>query len=141
MSIEKNNKTYLYKRIVRAKLYIDEHYIEDIDMDGIAGEACLSKFHFLRLFKQIYGLTPHKYVTSLRINRAKELLRNGIAISDTCYSLGFESLSSFTKLFKRYSDVNPSIYSAKAKDINRQIAAAPLNFVPQFYIEYLHWDK
>src|SRR6185312_17007761 len=109
MSIEKNNKTYLYKRIVRAKLYIDEHYIEDIDMDGIAGEACLSKFHFLRLFKQIYGLTPHKYVTSLRINRAKELLRNGIAISDTCYSLGFESLSSFTKLFKRYSDVNPSI--------------------------------
>ncbi|MFN2440773.1 MAG: helix-turn-helix transcriptional regulator, partial [Chitinophagaceae bacterium] len=51
-------KIYLYRRIVRAKLFIDDNYSENIDLDNIADEACFSKFHFARQFKKIYSKTP-----------------------------------------------------------------------------------
>ena len=54
-------KAYLYRQIVQAKLYIDQHYAENIDVQNIAYQAHFSKFHFLRLFKSIYGKTPHQY--------------------------------------------------------------------------------
>lgn len=56
-------KMYLYKRIVQAKLYIDNHYANNIDLNDISDEAYFSKFHFIRLFKSIYGKTPHQYLT------------------------------------------------------------------------------
>ncbi len=48
-------KIYLYKRVVQAKLFIDNRFGDDIDLNNIADEAYLSKFHFIRLFKIIYG--------------------------------------------------------------------------------------
>lgn len=50
-------KLYLYRRLVQAKLSIDAHYAEAIDLDNIAGEAAFSKYHFIRLFGRIYGHT------------------------------------------------------------------------------------
>jgi AraC-like DNA-binding protein len=134
-------RIYLYKRIVEAKLFMDRHFLDNVDVNRVANEACLSKFHFLRLFKQTYGITPYQYMTALKIERARELLQDGLTISDTCYSLGFESLSSFNKLFKRHLKVNPSVYSLRVKDRSKCIALAPLQYVPQCYIEYMHWDK
>jgi AraC-like DNA-binding protein len=48
-------KAYLYRRIVKAKLFIDAHFAEPIDVDAISNKAAFSKFHFIRLFKQVYG--------------------------------------------------------------------------------------
>jgi AraC-like DNA-binding protein len=79
--MEKKSKKYLYKRIVDGKLFIDRYYLEDIDINHIAGKACFSKFHFLRLFKQTYRITPHQYLITLRIEKAKELLRNNTSIT------------------------------------------------------------
>ena len=141
LSMEDYPKIYLYKRIVEAKLFIDKHYLENIDIESIAEEACFSKFHFLRLFRQVYGITPHKYLTTLRIEKAKELLQNNISISNTCYHLGFKSINSFTKLFKRYMKVCPLVYSARAKKLRDSIASAPLDHVPSSFVEYLGWNK
>ena len=55
MSLENLPKIYLYRRIVQAKLFIDSNFAENIDAREIAGEACYSKFHFIRTFKSIYG--------------------------------------------------------------------------------------
>ena len=74
MATEQYPKIYLYKRIVQAKLFIDNNYAEDIDLDNIADEAYFSKFHFIRLFKNIYGSTPHHYLRQVRIEHAKQLL-------------------------------------------------------------------
>jgi AraC-like DNA-binding protein len=141
MSRNEDPKIYLYKRIVDAKLYMDRHYLNEIDIARIAAEACFSKFHFLRLFKQMYGITPHKYLTKLKIEKARELLENGATISDTCQSLGFSSMSSFNKLFRQHLKINPSSYSSNARTFNKTLAASPLEHIPPSFVLYMGWNK
>ncbi len=74
MTLEQYPKAYLYRRIVQAKLFIDSNYTDNIDLDNISDEAYFSKFHFTRLFKKIYGRTPHQYLTFVRIEKAMLLL-------------------------------------------------------------------
>lgn len=101
MTAEQYPKIYLYKRLVQAKLFIDKNYADKIDIDQISDEAFFSKFHFIRLFKEIYGKTPHQYLTSVRIDNAILLFQKDKTISDVCFAVGFESLSSFSGLFKK----------------------------------------
>src|SRR5271165_6270115 len=105
-------KVYLYRRIVYAKLFIDNHFDEKIDIDNIAGEAFFSKFHFIRLFNTIYNKTPHQYLSFVRIEKAKQLLSMEMSVSQVCYAVGFESVSSFTGLFKRMTEQTPAAYQA-----------------------------
>lgn len=130
MSTAEYPKLYLYRRIVQAKLFIDLQYTSSLDVDNIADEACFSKFHFLRLFKSIYGKTPHQYLTHVRIQKAKELLRSGKSVTDTCYAVGFESQGSFSSLFKRNTGITAAAFSAMHISLNTKIATAPLEFVP-----------
>lgn len=134
-------KNYLYIRIVDAKLFIDAHYADDIDIDQIAATACFSKFHFLRLFKQAYHVTPHQYLTQLKIRKAKALLREGTTITQTCAAVGFTSLSSFNKLFKRHVRVAPSEYATGIRSLHSDINQNPLSHIPLCFIEYMHWNK
>lgn len=101
MAGEEYPKMYLYKRVVQAKLFIDNHYSDRLDLDNIADEARFSKFHFIRLFKSIYGKTPHHYLTQVRMEKAKEFLSNQMSVAATCTSVGFDSPTSFTALFKK----------------------------------------
>ncbi len=100
-STEIGAKFYLYHRIVKAKLFIDNNYAAQIDLDNISGEAYFSKYHFIRLFKSIYGKTPHQYLIQVRIEKARELLNKTITVSEICYQVGFDSVSSFTGLLKK----------------------------------------
>jgi AraC-like DNA-binding protein len=87
---------YLYKRIVQAKLFIDAHFGEHIDLNKISEEAHFSKFHFIRLFKKAYGRTPHQYLIKVRIDKAKAELERGSSAAQSCFSVGFDSVSTFT---------------------------------------------
>src|SRR5438045_5910717 len=108
-------KIYLYKRIVQAKLFIDAHFSENIDLSNIADEAYFSKFHFIRLFKTIYGKTPHQYLTKVRLENALIFLQKGMPVTNTCFAVGFDSVSSFAGLFKRYTKLSPSTYQQQCK--------------------------
>ena len=132
---------YLYQRIVQAKLFIDAHYHEQIDLDNIADEACFSKFHFLRLFKKIYGRSPHQYLTKVRLEQAKKLLGNGCSVNDTCFSVGFDSHSSFSGLFKRYSSLSPSAYQKQCFKKLELIRKSPLKFIPNCFAEQNGWKE
>jgi AraC-like DNA-binding protein len=134
-------KIYLYKRIVHAKLFIDNHYSEKIDLDNIADEAHFSKFHFIRLFKSFYGKTPHHYLTKVRIDKAKELLTKDSSVSDVCYSVGFDSVTSFTGLFKKLVGASPSVFQKQQQKRNADITAAPLQFIPNCFAETHGWTK
>ncbi|HVE56742.1 MAG TPA: AraC family transcriptional regulator [Pyrinomonadaceae bacterium] len=123
-------KIYLYRRIVQAKLFIDSNYAESIDAGKIADEACYSKFHFIRTFKSIYGKTPHQYLTAVRIEKAKGLLETGTSVTETCFSVGFDSLGSFITLFKRRAGLTPSEYRQSKLQRKQQIIEKPLSFVP-----------
>lgn len=132
-------KVYLYRRIVCAKLFIDKHFAEKIDLDNIADEAFFSKFHFIRLFNTIYKKTPHQYLSFVRIERAKEFLIKETNVAQVCYAVGFESVSSFTGLFKRMTGQTPAAYQALQHKRIKDIAVAPLNFIPNCFAEMKGW--
>ncbi len=134
-------KIYLYKRIVQAKLFIDGNYSDNIDLDNISDEAYFSKFHFIRLFKKIYGKTPHQYLTRVRIDKAKELLQKEVSVTDTCFAVGFDSITSFTGLFKRYTKIPPSEYLVQYKKRKEQIKEVPLQFIPNCFAEQKGWTN
>ncbi|MCO5950811.1 helix-turn-helix domain-containing protein [Mucilaginibacter flavidus] len=132
-------KLYFYRRIVQAKIYIDDHYGDNIDLNNIADEAYFSKFYFIRAFKNTYGKTPHQYLIYVRIEKARELLKTGTPVSEVCYTVGFESLSSFSGLFKRVAGLSPSAYVAKQLNLQQQIKKSPLSFVPACFAEKSGW--
>jgi AraC-like DNA-binding protein len=130
MTTEQYPKVYLYKRMVQAKLFIDHHYADKIDLGNIAGEAWFSKFHFIRLFKTIYGKTPHQYLTAVRIEKAMQLLRANEPVTAVCFAVGFDSVSSFSGLFRRMVGESHSSYLALQRSMREQINTTPLAFVP-----------
>lgn len=97
----------LIKQVIRSKKFIDTNFSESISLNDVAGEAFFSKFHFIRLFRKCYGVTPHQYLIRVRIAEAKKLLQSGFPIAAACYEVGFESLPSFAHLFKKIVGMTP----------------------------------
>ncbi len=138
---EQYPKIYFYRRLVQAKLFIDTHYADKIDLANIADEAYFSKFHFIREFKNIYRKTPHQYLIFVRIEKAMELLKTNLPVSTVCYAVGFESLSSFSGLFKRIVGITPSLYIDRHQKIKTQIVNSPLTFIPGCFAQKHGWIK
>ena len=128
-------EAYFYKQIVEAKLFIDQNFRQKIDLELMASHACFSKFHFHRVFKNCYGKTPHQYLTFLRINEAKKLLLTNVSTNDVCDLVGFESTSTFIKLFRKFVGTTPHVFSK----MNQKMKATPLSYIPSDYAEYLGW--
>lgn len=96
-----------------AILFMQEHLNEPFDLERLAHHVCLSKFHFLRVFKQATGLTPQAYYQEIRFNRACELLvQKGLRVQDIAWELGFSEVGSFSKFFKKYSGQSPSKWNS-----------------------------
>jgi AraC-like DNA-binding protein len=133
-------KIYLYRRVVQAKMFIDENYSSPIDLNNIADEAAFSKFHFIRLFKEIYGKTPHQYLIAVRIEKAKDLLKTGDEVKNVCCDVGFESISSFSGLFKRVVGISPSAFHRQQAERKKQISDQPLGFIPNCFAEAKGWN-
>ncbi len=126
----------IYKRIVTAKLFIDDSFREPIDMDTLAKEACLSRFHFHRLFTRIYRVTPHQYLTRKRLEQARRSLsgKQG-TVTEICNEVGFESLSSFSTLFKKEIGHPPANYRLLAWQKQEQAREQPRTFIPHCFID------
>lgn len=99
-----------------AKAYIHAHLDRDISLDEISQAAHLSKYHFLRLFRQQYGITPHQYVINCRINAARTALTKVASLSEVALRYGFADLSHFNRRFKRIYGMTPYQYQ---RDIAR----------------------
>jgi AraC-like DNA-binding protein len=132
-------KIYLYRRIVQAKLFMDKFYFNHIYLDNIADEAYFSKFHFIRLFKKIYNKTPHQYLMYVRIEKARQLLQSNTTVSEVCFSIGFNSISSFTGLFKKTVGLTPSAYQNIQHQLKLDIARSPLKFIPNCFAVKNGW--
>jgi AraC-like DNA-binding protein len=125
-------KEYLCRQVMQAKKFIENNFANNIGLNDIAGEAYYSKFHFLRLFKHLYGRTPHQYLTAVRIEKAKQLLRARLPVSEVCFLVGFDSISSFKGLFKRYTNFTPFSYQQQLK-CRQEICETAFRFLPFFF--------
>jgi AraC-like DNA-binding protein len=95
------------ERCRMAKRLIDERCCGEMDLDGLAGDVFVSKYHFIRQFTRVYGRTPYRYLTERRMAFAKEMLDAGASVGETCARVGFSSVPSFSSLFKRYVGYPP----------------------------------
>lgn len=131
----------VYKKIVTAKVYIDEHFHESVDLDRLALEACLSRYHFHRLFTRIYQRTPHRYLTRKRIDQAALWLAGkDHTIMEICNHIGFESFGSFSALFKKEIGDSPRHYRKIAWRRQQQAREQPRSFIPHCFIEQFGID-
>jgi AraC-like DNA-binding protein len=100
-------------RVIKVKRMMDNNCWEDINLDYLSREAYLSKYHFVRLFKRCYGVTPHQYLSSVKVKQAKLLLQQGMSVRHICLQLNFASPPSFTALFRKHAGCTPTTYLQK----------------------------
>jgi AraC-like DNA-binding protein len=101
------------RHLLRAKDLADARYFEHLDVEDMARAAGLSRAHFSREFRAAFGESPHNYLLTRRMERAAALLRNtDRSVADICFSVGLQSVGSFTTSFKRTYGVTPTAYRA-----------------------------
>lgn len=94
----------------RVKEYLQDHYQDEVSLDRLCQVACMSKYHFLRSFKDHTGMTPHQYWLNVRIHRGQQALRAGVPVLDVVEHLGFNDLSHFNRRFKPVFGMTPKQY-------------------------------
>jgi AraC-like DNA-binding protein len=113
----------LWRRVNRGRDFIHAHFDSALTLGGIASAACLSPFHFLRGFKAVFGMTPHEYLSTCRIERAKFLLqRTELPVTEICLAVGFESLGSFSSWFARVAGSSPRAWRSGQKAILKKFS-------------------
>jgi AraC-like DNA-binding protein len=101
------------RHLLRAKDLADARYSEPLGVGDMAGVAGLSQAHFSREFRRAFGETPYSYLLTRRLERAATLLRTtDRSVSDICFSVGLQSLGSFTTSFTRTFGRSPAAYRA-----------------------------
>lgn len=123
--------TDLLVHLRRARDLIDRRYADPLDVQSLASEAGISKYHFLRSFSAAYGQTPAQYLSHRRIERAQDLLRaTNLTVTEICFLVGFSSLGSFSAKFRDLVGVSPSSYQAR-------YAVAGIPKIPGCYV-FMH---
>lgn len=99
------------KRIKLALEYLNENITEPISIETLASEACLSRDHFIKLFKQELGCTPGQFIIDKKLIKAQLMLATeNTSIKDIAYSLGYDDYSYFSRLFRKHTSMTPQNY-------------------------------
>ena len=125
----------IYERIAAAKVYIDENFQEPINLESISQQAYLSRFHFHRIFTHVYRYTPHQYMTRKRLDKARDLLASNKPVTEVCNEVGFESIGSFSMLFKKEVGFAPQYYRNMAYKKKMEQLAQPRKAIPHCFVE------
>lgn len=108
------------RRVDRARQMLEERYAEPMPLSLLAREAGMSPFHFARVFRELAGTAPHRYLLAVRLRAARRLLSAGSSVTDACYATGFSNLSHFIRQFGRAFGVSPSRLGASPEEIARK---------------------
>ena len=108
--------------MARVHAYIDAHLCDAITLEGLAAAACISRFHFARLFRATTGSSPMAYVREARVAAAKVMLAQSqqpVSVADVAVSLGFFDHSHFTRTFRRLTGVAPCHFTRQLAGANQ----------------------
>ena len=100
--------TWYAARVDRAKALIESRFAEPLALSTLARDAGMSIFHFARVFAELEGRAPHRFLRDVRLAHAHARLHGGAGVTDTCFAVGFGSLSHFVTTFRRRYGVRPS---------------------------------
>lgn len=124
-----------FARLSRSRDFLASSLDQRVRLTDAASEACLSPFHFHRMFSRAFGETPHDFITRLRIERAKALLaRDSCPVTEVCLAVGYESLGSFSQLFRSVVGCSPSEYRRAMRRIFPVPEIAAYRFIPACFL-------
>lgn len=116
----------LLRRLLRAKDRMDAASHEDWSVQRLARVSHVSEAHFARSFKEAFGLPPHRYLLTRRIERAMSLLRDSdLPITEIAFQTGWRSLGTFGRIFRDIAGETPSAVRARARIAARELGAVP----------------
>ena len=123
------SSTPLARHLVRARDLVDSRYAEPLDLEALARAAHVSSRHFSRSFRRTFGETPHQYLLTRRIERARYLLRTtDMQVAEVCLAVGFRSVGSFTSTFSRHAGMSPTEYRRRNGGVS-ETDRIPLCFI------------
>lgn len=110
-AIKTSTREEIMKRLLVSVDFIHSEYQQSISIDDLAATSCLSKFHFLRLFKVAFNTTPHQLLSEIRVSRAIALLKTtDLPVTDIATQSGFRDASSFSRMFQNQTGLYPTQY-------------------------------
>lgn len=121
-ALRSTTREELRRRIARGTDFIHANIDAPLPLADVASAACLSTFHFHRLFTAFQGETPHRYITRVRLERARALLSRRRSVADVALDCGFESVGSFTTLFARRYGCPPGRFRKNEEESRREPA-------------------
>jgi AraC family transcriptional regulator len=111
VALNASTRDELFKRLTLAKDFMLSNYSQDISLEDISQQACLSPTHLFRTFKQMYNCSPHQYLIQIRLDNARHMLKNSAyTLNEIVNLVGFTCPSTFIKLFKNKFHFTPGTY-------------------------------
>ena len=107
--------------VLLAKRMMEDLSPQDISLAELSAESGLSPFHLIRVFKAETGLTPHRYLSQIRVRRAEQLIRQGIDLADTAHEVGFADQSHLNRHFKGITGITPGVFRNFLRDAGGRI--------------------
>lgn len=108
-SLKFDTKKDLFRRISKGQEYINTFFLKPLTIEQVSKEAAMSEYHFFRLFKTIYGISPHQYILKKRLEHGLNILKQDkSAVSIAAYECGFADIHAFSKAFKKHFGYAPS---------------------------------
>ncbi len=131
MAVVEESRTHQRVLVYRARDLMAHAYDQPLTLNDAAKEACLSPFHFHRVFAQTFGQTPHDFLTERRIDQAKRrLVHSNLSITEICFEVGYSSLGSFSTLFQKHVGCSPRDYRIGAAHFYSLYRIWSYRFVP-----------
>ena len=124
-----------FRRLCRGRDLLASEYQTRVLLQQAAREACLSEFHFHRLFRATFGETPHDFLTRLRLARAQHMLASQRTVTEVCFEIGYESLGSFSSKFRAHFGRSPAEYQREVRRIFGYSAPWRIVAVPACFLQ------
>ncbi len=103
---KRQTKEELFRRISLAKDYLSDNFKEKVNLDHVAEMSCLSKYHFLRSFKEFFGMSPYQYLLSFKLNEAQKLRNKGFSYNEISLEVGFSDPKNLRKSMKKHGFID-----------------------------------
>lgn len=125
-----------FRRLCRSREYLMDNWRLPVALERAASEACLSPFHFHRVFAGTFGETPHELLTKRRIDESKRLLASAsLTVTEVCLEVGYSSLGSFSSRFRTHVGCTPTEYQREMRRVFGYSAPWRITFMPVCYLD------